>query len=300
MTNDTASADPADPVDSASQPPDDLVGLTVTVTNGVAELVIDNPPINLIDRNLYRSLASAVAWVATAESARVVVLRSANPDFFMAHFDVGLILQSPTDTPAERSDTLNGFHEIAELLRTMPKPTICAIAGRVGGGGGELAASCDMRFGVEADNTHPGTRLCQMEVPLGILPGGSGTQRLPRLLGRGPAMEIILGGDDIGSATLERWGWLNRALPAAELDPFVDRLAERIAGFPADAVARAKASALVTEADPHPGLVEEAYLFQETLRTEAAPKRMQAFLDRGGQTVDGELRVGQLGAELGE
>ncbi len=273
--------------------PNDLIGLTLALDDGVAELLIDHPPINLIDVDLYRSLRVAIDWTATESDVRVVVLRSANPEFFIAHFDVESILTFPVDRPAERSAELNAFHQMAELLRTMPKPTIAEIGGRVGGGGGELAASCDLRFG-DIDRAI----LCQMEVPLGILPGGSGTQRLPGLVGRGPAMEIILGGDDIDAVTLERWGWLNRAMQASELTAFVDRLARRVAGFPPDAVARAKASALGAEPDPVPGLLDEAFLFQETLRSPLAPVRMRAFLERGGQTVEGERRVGALGGEL--
>jgi len=268
--------------------------MTVGLSEGVAEAVIDNPPINLITRDLYRDLLHLVDVVAGDDDARVLVLRSANPDFFIAHYDVELILQAPTDSTPERSSELNGFHRLCEQLRTMPKPTICEIGGRVGGGGGELAASCDLRFGARGRTT-----LCQMEVPLGILPGGTGTQRLPRLVGRGRAMEIVLAGDDIDAETLEAWGWLNRALAPDELTAHVDALAARLAGMPPEAVSRAKASVLAATPDPTPGLIEEAFLFQETLRTEAAQTRMRNFLDRGGQTVDGELRVGALGAELG-
>lgn len=274
--------------------PSDLVGIRLGLLDGVAELRIDHPPINLIDADLFRSLRTAIAWAADDDAVRVLVLRSDNPDFFIAHFDVGLILSFPADGPVVASSELSGFHLMAEQLRTMPKATICEVAGRVGGGGGELAASCDMRFGDRESAV-----LCQMEVPLGILPGGTGTQRLPRLVGRGAALEIILGGDDIDAVTLERWGWLNRALPAVELSSFVDRLAARIAGFPPEAVALAKASALDAESDPVPGLLAEATRFQETLRIDAARIRMQSFLERGGQTVAGELRVGELGSELG-
>ena len=104
------------------------------------------------------------------------------------------------------------------------------IAGRVGGGGAELSASLDMRFGAIGR-----TVVNQMEVALGILPGGTGTQRLPRLVGRGRALEMVLGCDDVDAVTAERWGYLNRALPPDELDPFVDRLARRIASFPSEA-----------------------------------------------------------------
>ncbi|MEZ5375846.1 MAG: enoyl-CoA hydratase/isomerase family protein [Acidimicrobiales bacterium] len=273
--------------------PTDLNGLSIELDDGVAVLLIDNGPINLIDRQLYGSLRRAIDWAATDDDVRVVVLRSANPDYFMAHFDVELILSFPIDSPAERSDTLSAFHLMGEQLRTMPKPTICEIDGRVGGGGGELSASCDMRFGT------PRTILCQMEVPLGILPGGAGTQRLPRLIGRGRAMEVVLGGDDIEASTLFAWGWLNRVVAAEELRSWVDAFAARLAGFPPEAVARAKASVLAAGDDPVPGLLDEAMLFQETLRTDAAQARMRAFLERGGQTPEGESRVGALGNELG-
>ncbi|MDH3682161.1 MAG: enoyl-CoA hydratase-related protein, partial [Acidimicrobiia bacterium] len=141
--------------------------------------------------------------------------------------------------------------------------------------------------------------LRQMEVPLGILPGGTGTQRLPQLVGRGRAMEIVLSGDDIDADTLDSWGWLNRLLEPDELTAHVRALATRIASMPPEAVSRGKASVLADSPDPSPGLIEEAFLFQETLRTDAAQQRMRNFLQRGGQTVEGELRVGALGAELG-
>ncbi len=268
--------------------------VTVTREAGVVVAEIDNPPVNLIDRSLFRDLRRLVDEVGTDTDARVLVLRSANPDFFIAHYDVSAILQFPVDGPAQRSTTLNGFHALCEQLRTMPVPTICEIGGRVGGGGGELAASCDMRFGALGR-----TILCQMEVPLGILPGGTGTQRLPALVGRGRAMEIVLSGDDIDAETLAAWGWLNRVLPPGQLRAHVNALAARIASFPPEAVSRAKAAVLAASPDPTPGLIEEAYLFDETVRTDAARQRMENFLARGGQTPDGEGRVGALGAELG-
>ncbi|MFT7599000.1 MAG: enoyl-CoA hydratase/carnithine racemase [Acidimicrobiales bacterium] len=267
--------------------------LTVSNDEGVLVALIDNPPINLITRELFLELSRFADVAAADDEARVVVLRSANADFFLAHFDVSSILQFPVDGPAERDLELKAYHLMCETFRTMPKPTICEIAGRVGGGGGELSASCDMRFGA-IDKTI----LCQMEVPLGILPGGTGTQRLPRLLGRGPAMEIVLGGDDIDAATLERWGWLNRALPADQLRSFVDGFARRLAGFSPAAMALAKASVLAACPDPVPGLLEEAYLFQQSLRIPDTMGRMERFLEIGGQTRDGELRVGALGQEI--
>ncbi|MEM9613328.1 MAG: enoyl-CoA hydratase/isomerase family protein [Actinomycetota bacterium] len=272
---------------------DDFETLRVTVADGVAYAEIDNPPVNVMTRSLYDDLARLPEAVAAEPEARVLVLRSADPEFFIAHFDVELIQSAPVDRPAERSERLNGFHRMAERYRTMDTPTICEIGGRVGGGGGELAASCDMRFGTEA------TTLCQMEVPLGLLPGGTGTQRLHRLLGRSRAMEIVLGGDDIDGRTLYDWGWLNRLLPAERLRAHVEALATRIASFDPETVRLAKQAVLAAGPDVRPGLIEESYLFQETLRTDAAQQRMANFLARGGQTREGERRVGELGAELG-
>src|SRR5258708_33118021 len=128
--------------------------------------------------------------LAGHEDLLVVVLRSANPDFFIAHFDVGSILKFPTDQPARHEDYANAFyHDMCERFRLMNKITIAQIEGRVGGGGSELAMSCDMPFGVRRK-----TFVNQMEVPLGIMPGGTGTQRMPRLIGRNRAFEVILGG----------------------------------------------------------------------------------------------------------
>jgi enoyl-CoA hydratase/carnithine racemase len=256
---------------------------------------LDNPPINLFTRDFYLEVARFVTEVAGDDSVRALVLQSANPEFFIAHFDVELILRFPADGDALRSPVLGAYHTMCEQLRAMPKASIVKLAGRVGGGGSELAASCDMRFGVLGR-----TVVNQMEVPIGILPGGTGTQRLPRLMGRGRAMELILGGVDLDAAAAERWGYLNRAFAdVGELDRYVDDLARRIASYPPEAVALAEAAVLAAEPDWHQGLVEEAYLFQKLLRTPEAGPAMQAFLDAGGQTRDGELRVGELNAEVG-
>ena len=268
--------------------------IDVELDAGVCFATIDNPPINLITAELYAQLAAFAAEVEVDGAVRAVVLRSANPDFFIAHFDVEVILSFPIDTPAVREPALNDYHIMCERFRTMPKVTICQIEGRIGGGGSELAMSCDMRFGVKGK-----TRVCQMEVPLGILPGGSGTQRLPRLVGRGRALEIVLGGDDIDAKTAAAWGYLNRALKGSEIGPFVTALARRIASFPPDAVALAKQSVDAAGLALHDGLVEEAYLFQRLIRTDNAQRNMRRFLELGGQTRKGELAVGALGGRLG-
>lgn len=270
--------------------------LQVQKDGGLAVCTISNPPVNVMTPALYMDLVGFTSEVAADDEVQVVVFQSADPDFFIAHFDVETILNFPIDKPAKRSETLSDFHLMCERVRTMPKATIVKMAGRAGGGGNELAASCDMRFGLRGK-----TIINQMEVALGILPGGTGTQRLPRLVGRGRALEICLGSDDIDAATLEKWGYLNRIFDTpAELDAFVARLARRIAGFPKEAVALCKESILNAEAPAHPGLVEEAYLFQQTIRTEAAQANMSKSLELGLQTRQGELRVGELCQQLAE
>ncbi len=268
--------------------------LRIGVQDGVATAVVDAPPINLMTLPLFAEIARFGAEVAEDESVRVVVLKSADPDFFIAHFDVSAILDFPIEEPPERSPN-NPFHQMCERFRSMPKATIAQVEGRVGGGGCELIQSFDMRFGVLGK-----TVLSQMEVPLGILPGGGGTQRLPRLVGRGRALEIILGGEDLDASTAERWGLLNRAFQADEIGPFVDRLARRIASFSSESIELAKASVNASALPLDEGLIEEAYLFQRSIRTPAAQERMKRFLERGGQTREGELAVGELVGRIGK
>jgi len=265
--------------------------LSLEVVNGVGTVTIDNPPINLFDLSLYGAMTAMAAQLRDDPEVRVVVLRSANPEFFIAHFDVTLIQHLPTDAPP--ATELNAFHQMCEAFRTMPKATIAVIEGRVGGGGSELALSCDMRFAAMGRAVFN-----QPEVALGILPGGSGTARLPRLIGRSRALEAILGCDDVSAELAERWGWVNRALPSDELWPFVHRLAERIAGFPPHAVAAAKASVLRAEKDVEADLLLEGDAFNGTLGHPDTRVALAAFMEHGGQTREGELRLGELAGEL--
>ncbi len=269
--------------------------IEVAVAGRVAVVTISNPPVNVITMALLSELNALSAALKADADLTVVVMRSADPDFFLAHFDVAAILARPVGFEPQRDAQLKPFHALCERFRTMNKVIIGQIEGRVGGGGAELAASFDMRFGVRGK-----TKINQMEVPLGILPGGTGTQRLPRLLGRGRALEVILGGDDLDAETAERWGYLNRIFEADEIGPFVERLAKRIGSFPPPAVRLAKESVNAAEKPWLDGLFEEAYLFERLMRTDEARRNMQRCLDIGGQTRDGELRINELNAELGD
>jgi enoyl-CoA hydratase/carnithine racemase len=267
--------------------------LTIDVDDrGVATIVVDHPPINLMTFEVLLELLAAAEGLAVDDDVRAVVVRSANPEWFIAHFDVEAILALPTDLGS--SDELNVFDRTCELLRTMTKPTVAVIEGRAGGGGSELALACDMRFAT------PAAVLNQPEVALGIIPGGGGTVRLPRLIGRSRALETVLGCGDIDAHTAERWGWINRVLDGDEIGPFVDRLTARIAAFPPDAVAAAKASVLAAEGDVPDHLRRESGAFNSLLASPISRRAMERFLERGGQTPAGERRLADLVGELAD
>jgi enoyl-CoA hydratase/carnithine racemase len=252
--------------------------LRVRVDDGVAFATIDNPPINLLDLGLIGDLDGLGRELEQARDIRVVVFDSADEEFFIAHADVELIQRLPREVPP-KAESLTGFHAMVDRLRTLPQATIACIEGRARGGGSEFVLSLDMRFGALGHAV-----LGQPEVALGILPGGSGTQRLPRLIGRSRALEVILGCGDFPADIAERYGYLNRALPPDQLRPFVQRLARRIASFPTEAIRLAKQAVLEADKDVVGGLIEEAHLFNQTLATPEAQRRMTRFLDLGGQT----------------
>jgi enoyl-CoA hydratase/carnithine racemase len=267
---------------------DDLTALRVRIDAGVAWVTIDHPPINLFDRTLITEMDRLGRAVEADPDVRVVVIESADPDFFIAHADVSLILGLPANGAPPSEPTF--FQAMVDRFRTMPKATIAKIEGICRGGGSELALSMDMRFAALGRAV-----LAQPEVAVGIIPGGSGTQRLPRLVGRSRALEIALGADDFPADLAERYGYVNRALPPGELGPFVERLARRIASFPAEAVAHAKASVLAADAGVRDGLVAEARAFDACLALPEARRRMEAFLRMGGQTREVERKSDAFG-----
>jgi enoyl-CoA hydratase/carnithine racemase len=258
--------------------------LRIRVDKGIARATMDHPPINLLDLALILELDRFGREVEADRSVRVVVLDSADPEFFAAHADVSLIQRLPTDDTARHAE-LGLFHAMVDRFRTMPKATIAVVEGIARGGGRELALSFDMRFAALGRAI-----LAQPEVAVGIIPGGSGTQRLHRLVGRGRALEVVLGCEDIDAATAAEWGYVNRALPGTELHAFVNALAARIASFPGEAIARAKLAVDAALPDPIDGLLTEDQLFRASLGDPEAHPRMAAFLDAGGQTREVELR----------
>jgi len=178
--------------------------LNVSRSGALVTAVVDAPPINVITLALFVELAALAEEIEAYPSVLVFVLKSADPDFFLAHFDVEALI-AMADAPAAEAGEVSAYHEMCARYQRMDKVTIAQIEGRVGGGGAELSMSFDMRFGVIGK-----TVINQMEVPIGILPGGTGTQRLPRLVGRARAIEVILGGGDLDAETAERCSIRNR------------------------------------------------------------------------------------------
>lgn len=256
----------------------------VSVTAGVAHLTIDNPPINVLDAPLIRDLRAVVEAVRDDPGIRVVVLQSADPEFFLAHGDARFVTDPVlvAELSAGTTGDLNALQVLHESFRRLPQVTIAKIAGFARGGGHELAMALDLRFAAIG-----AAFVAQPETLLGILPGGGGTQYLTRLAGRSRALEVILGGGLLDAERAELYGVVNRAVPAEELDDVVDALALRIASLSSEVVRAARTAVDAADGDLEAGLaVENAQLM--SLFTPEAAQRTVDLLARGYQTREGE------------
>ena len=269
----------------------------IEVRDGITWATIEQPPINLLGGDIFGALFGLIDQLEQDEQSRVLVLRSADPDFFVAHGDVETIVTMPTE-PSPEVTELPFTHQILERLRNLPQVSIAQIEGYARGGGSELALACDMRFAALGKAV-----FSQPEIALGILPGAGGTARLTRMLGPARAAEIILGGDDFSAEEAAAYGWINRALPPAELGPFVERLARRIASFPRQTLCEAKQTIHgIAGRDIEADLLREQHAFDRLIsdpRSECMP-RMQRFLDRGVQTREGERTLAEACVTLGD
>jgi len=209
-------------------------------------------------------------------SLRVVVFESANPDFYLAHFD--LTGKTGNITTAVGPSGLPILMDTFVRLTRSPVVSIAKIRGCVRGVSSEFVLACDMRFA-----SRENTRLGQPEVGVGVNPGGGGTERLPRLVGRGRALEIVLGANDFDGGTAERYGYVNRALPDAELDGFVDGLARRIASFDRRPIAAAKNLINQVSLPSADRLLDALNAFQTALTWPETQQRIQALLKLGLQ-----------------
>jgi enoyl-CoA hydratase/carnithine racemase len=191
-----------------------------------------NPPINLQDPDTILELQELVGRFESDEALRVAVLESADPDFFINHYDVSRAAETPVAPGPTGFPT---FVDTTVRLATTSVVTIAKIRGRNRGGGAEAALAFDLRFASREKAVFG-----QPEVGAGMFPGGGALERLPLLVGRARALEIILGSDDFDAETAAQYGWINRALPDDELDEFVDTFARRIASFDKAALVEAK------------------------------------------------------------
>jgi enoyl-CoA hydratase/carnithine racemase len=263
-------------------------GLRVDVDQGVAFVTLDHPPVNLFDAVLIGSLGNLAGELADDAEVGAVVVRSADPEFFIAHADLALIKALPRDRSGPPTEP-PFIHVLMERWRTLPQVTIAQIEGRARGGGSEFALSLDLRFGAIGRAV-----VGQPEVAIGIIPGGGGTQRLARLMGRGRALEAVLGCHDFPAELAERYGWINRALSADELPGFVERLARRIAAFPPHALQLAKQAVDAATGPMADGLLAEAGYFDASLADPNLDSRFEAALAAGAQTREGELDLPAL------
>jgi enoyl-CoA hydratase/carnithine racemase len=245
-------------------------------TSAYWRVLFDYPPFNILDATIFEGLQDLLARMDSSPSLRVVVFESANPEFYLAHFDLTGKLGNIT-TAVGRSG-LPILMDTFVRLTTSPVVSMAKIRGCVRGASSEFVLACDMRF-ASRENTligHP-------EVGVGVHPGGGGTERLPHLVGRGRALEIILGANDCDGDTAERYGYVNRSLPDPELDAFVDALARRIASFDRRALAAAKNLVNQVSLPPADRLLDAFTSFGAALSWPEAQRRIQAVIERGLQ-----------------
>jgi enoyl-CoA hydratase/carnithine racemase len=261
----------------------DLPCFNIRLDQNVLFVNIHHPPMNLMNMDLLLALQDLGVRCESDDAVKVVVFASDDPDFFIAHGDLNSMV-SREGSPQPKGTELSFVHSTIDRFRTMSKVTIAKVAGAARGGGSEFALAMDMRFGVIGKSVFG-----QPEALLGIIPGAGGTQRLPHLIGKARALEMILGCADIDAQRAEQYGYLNRALPDSEIDDFVNTLAYRIASLPAKVLSAAKETVLKhSEMDLVSGMIEEEYLSTQLLYSVAAQKRMQLFLDNDGQNRDQE------------
>jgi enoyl-CoA hydratase/carnithine racemase len=255
-------------------------------------VTFDNPPLNLIDPEVLHELRDLINQFEAANELKVVVFDSANPDFYIAHVDILRAGETSTDVGPTGLRILPDF---MQRLSRVPVISIASIRGRARGIGAEFVEGLDMRFGSREKMI-----LGKIEVGAALIPGGGGSVYLPLLVGRARALEIIASSEDYDADTAERYGWINRAIPDAELDAFVDRFAHRIASFEKKALTEAKR--LVNRSSLLPDdarLVAAGETFIRMLTWPETRSRIAKIVERGLQKPgDFELRLGHhLGME---
>lgn len=253
--------------------------------DGYWKVTLDNPPINLIDDSMYDELYDLVGEIEGDVALKVVTFESANPDFFIAHYS--------SAEPRSRFG-VPPWIETAERLAASSVLSIAVIRGRVRGGGSEFAMGCDIRFA-----SRERAIFGQPEVGTGLIPGGGALQRLPLLVGRARALEIVLGADDFDAVEAERYGWINRAVPDDQLDAHVAAFVKRVLSFDKRVLAVSKATINQTGLPKTTELQQTQDTFFQTFAWDGFQQRIPKLLKRGiGQPGEFELSLGKHIASL--
>jgi enoyl-CoA hydratase/carnithine racemase len=264
--------------------------LAVRKEGSVLFAEIAAPPMNLLGPDLVRDLVSLIQQAEGDETAQVLVFKSADPDYFISHVDVTRI-----DEYRAEAAKLTGEASLALMFHHLSASrlvTIAQIEGRARGAGSEFVLACDMRFAARESAIFG-----QFEPAFGLLPGGGAAQHLTRLMGRGRALEVMLSGEDYDAELAERYGWINRALPADELGDFVSSLAHRIARFPPaghSAVKDRVNQIALAQADE---FRRDSDLFGTGVLDAGAQSRIGAAMKRGLQTRDAEMSLARMLAD---
>lgn len=255
--------------------------------SGIARVTLDYAPLNLLDEIMSSELMALVHQLEHDNDVRVVILQSALPEFFIAHSGLARVASGTKEVSTVRSFRVTQM--IGEVLRSMPKVTIAQVEGRCRGGGNEIAMACDMCFAAQ------GSIFGQPEVGFGLAPGGGSTQRLPRLIGRARALEVLLTAQDFSAVDAERMGFINRSLPAGELESYVEKVATNIARLPTHAIRLTKQSVdkgafgSISE-----GLLVEAQHANEAMTFEVVQERVSQAMKLGVETKEVELDLPSL------
>ena len=258
-------------------------------------VIFDHPPLNIFGPESIPELDDIITSLEMDADLKVVVFESAVDGFFLTHYDFLAKLEESTSLPPGRT----GLHPLPDMLVRLsraPVVSIASIRGRATGVGSELALAADLRFA-----SREKAILSQWELGAGLVPGGGPMARLPRLMGRGRALEVLLGADDIRGDLAERYGYVNRALADAEIEGFVEALATRIASFDKQGIANIKRLVDKASLPPDDDIALEWGAFIASVQRPAAQNRIKALMKRGfHQPGDVESRlgfhVGQLGS----
>src|SRR6516162_4389722 len=258
-------------------------------------VTFDNPPLNIFGPETIPQLNEIITALETDDHVKVIVFDSAIEGFFLTHYDFLAKIEDTTSLPPGPTG-LQPLPDVLVRLSRAPVVSIASIRGRATGVGSELALACDMRFA-----SREKAILSHFEVGAGIVPGGGPMARLPRLIGRGRALEVLLGADDIPGDLAERYGYVNRALSDADLDQFVDSLATRIASFDKRAISETKRFADVASLPPDFEIAPEWDVCFATIMRPAAQERIKKLMEQGfHKPGDVESRLGYHVGQLGQ